>query len=160
MAVSLPVQSAICMVHKLFRVGVQVSCVHSLDRFFGRPYRLYQDRLFTNSPSDSWSRLSTHSRYLTTAAAAPSKTSVSSVPSNDPQLHKIVDEISNLTLLQAADLVTLLKVSSAISRVIFQTCLLYFQSRLNIQEIALPAAPTSPAGSASTAPEETAAVRL
>lgn len=86
-----------------------------------------------------WSRLSTHSRYLTTAAAASSKTSVSSVPSNDPQLHRIVDEISNLTLLQAADLVTLLK------------------SRLNIQEIALPAAPTSPPGSASTAPEETAA---
>jgi len=97
---------------------------------------------------------------LTTAAAASSKISVSSVPSNDPQLHRIVDEISNLTLLQAADLVTLLKVSSAASRVIFQTCLLYFQSRLNIQEIALPAAPTSPPGSASTAPEETAAVRL
>jgi len=114
MAVSLPVQSAICMVHKLFRVGVQVSCVHSLDQLFGRPYRLYQDRLFTNSPSDSWSRLSTHSRYLTTAAAAPSKTSVSSAPSNDSQLHRIVDEISNLTLLQAADLVTLLKVSSAV----------------------------------------------
>ena len=160
MAVSLPVQSAICMVHKLFRVGVQVSCAHSLDWLFGRPYCFGQDRLLTNSPSDSWSRLSTHSRYLTTAAAAPSKTSASSVPSNDPQLHRIVDEISNLTLLQAADLVTLLKVSSTVSLVIFQTCLLYFQSRLNIQEIALPAAPTSPAGSVSTAPEETAAVCL
>jgi len=121
---------------------------------------LYQDRLLTNSPSDSWSRLSTHSRYFATAAAAPLKTSASSVPSNDPQLHRIVDEISNLTLLQAADLVTLLKVSSVVSRVIFQTRLLYFQSRLNIQEIALPAASTSPADTADTASEETATVRL
>ncbi|KAI0299742.1 ribosomal protein L7/L12 C-terminal domain-containing protein, partial [Multifurca ochricompacta] len=42
--------------------------------------------------------------------------------SSDPALHKLVDDISVLTLLQAADLVTLLK------------------TRLNIQEIALPAA--------------------
>jgi len=43
-------------------------------------------------------------------------------PSSDPALHRLVDDISALTLLQAADLVTLLK------------------SRLNIQEIALPTA--------------------
>ncbi|EIM85536.1 ClpS-like protein, partial [Stereum hirsutum FP-91666 SS1] len=42
--------------------------------------------------------------------------------SSDPKISKIVDDISELTLLQAADLVTLLK------------------SRLNIQEIAMPAA--------------------
>ncbi|KAI0698916.1 ribosomal protein L7/L12 C-terminal domain-containing protein [Cytidiella melzeri] len=65
------------------------------------------------------------SRWLATAAAPaePSSTPLSS----DPRLVKIVDDISGLTLLQAADLVTLLK------------------SRLNIQEIAMPSAAPAPA---------------
>jgi len=56
----------------------------------------------------------------------------------DPKISKIVDDISALTLLQAADLVTLLK------------------SRLNIQEIAMPvaAAPATSAVAESEAPEE------
>ncbi|KAI0276142.1 ribosomal protein L7/L12 C-terminal domain-containing protein [Russula aff. rugulosa BPL654] len=45
-----------------------------------------------------------------------------STSTSDPALHKLVDDISGLTLLQASDLVTLLK------------------SRLNIQEIAFPTA--------------------
>ncbi|KAF9008815.1 60S ribosomal protein L7/L12 [Cyathus striatus] len=62
------------------------------------------------------------SRWLTTTTE-PSKGSPSNLPlSCDPKLTSIVDDISGLTLLQAADLVTLLK------------------SRLNIQEIAMPAA--------------------
>ncbi|CDO74088.1 hypothetical protein BN946_scf185043.g138 [Trametes cinnabarina] len=51
--------------------------------------------------------------------------------STDPKLNKIVDDISGLTLLQAADLVALLK------------------SRLNIQEIAMPAAAPAAAPAAS-----------
>jgi len=55
-------------------------------------------------------------------------------------LHRIVDDISTLTLLQASDLVTLLK------------------SRLNIQEIALPAAgAAAPAGAAGGAGADDAA---
>jgi large subunit ribosomal protein L7/L12 len=56
---------------------------------------------------------------------------------SDPKIGRIVDDISGLTLLQAADLVTLLK------------------SRLNIQEIAMPSA-AAPAAAA--APAEEAAV--
>ncbi|KAH9943024.1 ClpS-like protein [Epithele typhae] len=59
------------------------------------------------------------SRCLATEAAASTSTPP---PPADPKLNKIVDDISGLTLLQAADLVSLLK------------------SRLNIQEIAMPAA--------------------
>ncbi|KAI9511267.1 ribosomal protein L7/L12 C-terminal domain-containing protein [Russula earlei] len=62
----------------------------------------------------------------TTSAAAPGTPS-------DPALHRLVDDISALTLLQAADLVTLLK------------------TRLNIQEIALPAAGASIVGAAPSA---------
>ncbi|KAI9448531.1 ribosomal protein L7/L12 C-terminal domain-containing protein [Lactarius indigo] len=58
----------------------------------------------------------------TRALATAATTDAHRTPSSDPALHKIVDDISGLTLLQAADLVTLLK------------------TRLNIQEIALPAA--------------------
>ncbi|KAF8302077.1 ClpS-like protein [Clavulina sp. PMI_390] len=47
-----------------------------------------------------------------------------------PLLNKIVDDISGLSLLQAADLVTLLK------------------SRLNIQEIAMPTGPAAPVAAA------------
>jgi len=55
----------------------------------------------------------------------------------DLKIGRIVDDISGLTLLQAADLVSLLK------------------SRLNIQEIAMPA--SAPALAADAAPEEAAA---
>ncbi|KAI0253053.1 ribosomal protein L7/L12 C-terminal domain-containing protein [Lactifluus subvellereus] len=86
-------------------------------------------------------------RALTTAPATSSTSSSPPPPSpppppsstapSDPALHKLVDDISALTLLQAADLVTLLK------------------TRLNIQEIALPAAgagaPSAGAGGAAGA---------
>ncbi|EJF63013.1 ClpS-like protein [Dichomitus squalens] len=75
------------------------------------------------------------SRCLATEAAASS--SPAPPPPSDPKLNKIVDDISNLTLLQAADLVTLLK------------------TRLNIQEIAMPAA--APVAAAPAAAEETEA---
>jgi len=55
----------------------------------------------------------------------------------DPKIGRIVDDISGLTLLQAADLVSLLK------------------SRLNIQEIALPSA-SAPAPAAAPAEEAAA----
>jgi len=60
------------------------------------------------------------------------------VPSADPRINNIVDEISGLTLLQAADLVTALK------------------TRLNIQEISAPvaAAPTAAPVQAEEAPVE------
>ncbi|KAJ3569348.1 hypothetical protein NP233_g5108 [Leucocoprinus birnbaumii] len=67
-------------------------------------------RVFRNgrahATSSSWSRLPPHSRCLATAAAESSSTPANS---NDPTLNRIVDDISKLTLLQAADLVTLLK---------------------------------------------------
>jgi large subunit ribosomal protein L7/L12 len=63
-------------------------------------------------------------RALTTATTStssppppPPPSSSSSSPTastapSDPALHKLVDDISTLTLLQAADLVTLLKVKT------------------------------------------------
>jgi len=54
-------------------------------------------------------------------------------PIGDPTITRIVDDISGLTLLQAADLVSLLK------------------SRLNIQEIAMPAASAPPAAAQTAA---------
>ncbi|KXN86292.1 54S ribosomal protein L12, mitochondrial, partial [Leucoagaricus sp. SymC.cos] len=97
-------------------------------------------RAFSRSSSLRWSSLSTHSRCLATAAAEPSQASTSPATSTDPTINRIVDDISGLTLLQAADLVSLLK------------------SRLNIQEIALPAATAAPVAT-TTAPtaEEPAA---
>ncbi|KAH9987875.1 ribosomal protein L7/L12 C-terminal domain-containing protein [Russula vinacea] len=64
------------------------------------------------------------------SSTATSASTTAPLPS-DPALHRIVDDISTLTLLQAADLVTLLK------------------TRLNIQEIAFPTAGAAiPAGAA------------
>ncbi|KAI0662998.1 ClpS-like protein [Cubamyces menziesii] len=79
------------------------------------------------------------SRYASTEAAAAASSSSAPAPplSTDPKLNKIVDDISGLTLLQAADLVALLK------------------SRLNIQEIAMPSA--APAAAPAAAAEETEA---
>ncbi|KAF9957396.1 hypothetical protein BGZ70_009530 [Mortierella alpina] len=54
----------------------------------------------------------------------------------DPKIVSIVDQISGLTLLQTADLVSLLKV------------------RLNIQEISMPVGGAAPAGGAAAAPVE------
>ncbi|KAI0786406.1 ribosomal protein L7/L12 C-terminal domain-containing protein [Abortiporus biennis] len=84
---------------------------------------------------------SSSSRWLSAAAAEATSSSTPPPPpavSADPKLNKIVDDISGLTLLQAADLVTLLK------------------SRLNIQEIAMPAAGPAPvaAAAADDAPAE------
>ncbi|KAF8631244.1 hypothetical protein AX15_002573 [Amanita polypyramis BW_CC] len=71
-------------------------------------------------------------RWLATAAEPSSPTATPPPPPapSDPKISRIVDDISELTLLQAADLVTLLK------------------SRLNIQEIAMPAAAAPAASSA------------
>ncbi|TDL29807.1 ClpS-like protein [Rickenella mellea] len=79
-----------------------------------------------------------HLRWLTSVSAEASSSQPPPPPpstSTDPRITKIVDDISGLTLLQAADLVSSLK------------------SRLNIQEIAMPAAPapSSPATSAALA---------
>jgi len=91
----------------------------------------------------SHTRFSSSSRHLATAAAAAtsSRSPPPHVPDaapSDPKIGRIVDDISGLTLLQAADLVALLK------------------SRLNIQEIAMPsaAAPAGPAAPAEEAPVE------
>ncbi|KAG2148107.1 ClpS-like protein [Suillus clintonianus] len=80
--------------------------------------------------------LASRSRWLATEAVSSSAASPPPLPS-DPKIGRIVDDISGLTLLQAADLVTLLK------------------SRLNIQEIAMPAAS---AAAPVAAPVEEAAV--
>jgi len=78
------------------------------------------------------------SRWLATEATpSTSQTLPPPTTSADPKLNKIVDDISELTLLQAADLVSLLK------------------TRLNIQEIAMPAAAATPAAT-SAAPAEPA----
>ncbi|KAF7966934.1 hypothetical protein HWV62_36388 [Athelia sp. TMB] len=92
-----------------------------------------QPRLTISSASSS--------RRLATAAVADASSSTSPPPpatSTDPKIGRIVDDISGLTLLQAADLVSLLK------------------TRLNIQEIAMPAASAAPvaAAAAEEAPEE------
>ncbi|KAF8351226.1 hypothetical protein F5887DRAFT_913084 [Amanita rubescens] len=79
-------------------------------------------------------------RWLATATEQASQSAAPQPPAipSDPQISRIVDDISGLTLLQAADLVSLLK------------------SRLNIQEIAMPAAaaPAAPAAAEAEAPAE------
>ncbi|KAG6333888.1 hypothetical protein ID866_5201 [Astraeus odoratus] len=76
--------------------------------------------------------LASRSRWLATETAQASSSTPPPPPASaDPKITRIVDDISGLTLLQAADLVSLLK------------------SRLNIQEIAMPAAAaTAPAAAA------------
>ncbi|KAI0069223.1 ClpS-like protein [Artomyces pyxidatus] len=77
-------------------------------------------------------------RWLATAAAETSSASAPPPPvvPSDPKLGKLVDDISGLTLLQAADLVTLLK------------------TRLNIQEIAMPSAAPAAVAAAPAADAE------
>jgi len=89
-------------------------------------------------PMAHHTRHSLLSRRLATVAAVTSSTPAPppAAPS-DPKIGKLVDDISGLTLLQAADLVTLLK------------------SRLNIQEIAMPTA-TASVASATDAPAQEA----
>ncbi|RXW25791.1 hypothetical protein EST38_g72 [Candolleomyces aberdarensis] len=79
-------------------------------------------------------------RRWASTEAAPSTSSAPPPPatSNDPVISRIVDDISGLTLLQAADLVTQLK------------------TRLNIQEIAMPAASAAPAAAAPASDEPAA----
>ncbi|KAF8165090.1 ribosomal protein L7/L12 C-terminal domain-containing protein [Crassisporium funariophilum] len=87
------------------------------------------------------SRVANSSRWLATAAEAQKSTPPPPPPAKtltDPTISRIVDDISCLTLLQAADLVTLLK------------------SRLNIQEIAMSAPSAAPA-QAEAASDEPAA---
>ncbi|KZP15146.1 ClpS-like protein [Athelia psychrophila] len=72
-------------------------------------------------------------RHLATAVAADASSSTTPPPpatTSDPKIGRIVDDISALTLLQAADLVSLLK------------------TRLNIQEIAMPSASAAPVAAA------------
>ncbi|TFK43287.1 60S ribosomal protein L7/L12 [Crucibulum laeve] len=90
-----------------------------------------------------YSRVANGSRWLATATEPAAKSAPPPpAKSNDSTITRIVDDISGLTLLQAADLVTLLK------------------SRLNIQEIAMPAAAPATAqaaaapGSDEPAPEK------
>ncbi|VDC03993.1 unnamed protein product [Peniophora sp. CBMAI 1063] len=75
------------------------------------------------------------SRSLATTSRVASDAAAPAAPA-DPKLSKMVDDIAGLTLLQAADLVTLLK------------------TRLNIQEIAMPSA--APAAAPAAAAEEAA----
>ncbi|KAH7931260.1 ClpS-like protein [Leucogyrophana mollusca] len=87
-----------------------------------------------SASSSRYGSLATRSRWLATDAASSSTPSPPPPTSADPRIGRIVDDISGLTLLQAADLVTLLK------------------TRLNIQEIAMPAA-SAPAPAAAAAEE-------
>ncbi|KAF9468827.1 ribosomal protein L7/L12 C-terminal domain-containing protein [Collybia nuda] len=85
------------------------------------------------------SKIATTSRCLVTATETASKSTPPPPPaatSKDATVTRIVDDISSLTLLQAADLVTLLK------------------SRLNIQEIAMPAAAPAAAPVAASSEEQ------
>ncbi|KAL0580915.1 54S ribosomal protein L12, mitochondrial [Marasmius crinis-equi] len=83
------------------------------------------------------SRIASSSRRLATATPSAPQTDAPPPPppstSKDANINRIVDDISGLTLLQAADLVATLK------------------SRLNIQEIAMPAASAAPAAGAGAA---------
>ncbi|KAF5369811.1 hypothetical protein D9758_001355 [Tetrapyrgos nigripes] len=107
----------------------------------------YLRSLSRTAASQVSSRIATSSRRLATAATTPSPKTDDVPPpppaatSKDVTLNRIVDDISGLTLLQAADLVSLLK------------------TRLNIQEIAMPAAavPVAGAGAAAQAADEPAA---
>ncbi|CAA7260286.1 unnamed protein product [Cyclocybe aegerita] len=86
-----------------------------------------------------YSRVANSSRWLATAAEAQ-KTSppLPAKASTDATITRIVDDISGLTLLQAADLVAQLK------------------TRLNIQEVAMPAAAPAPAAPAAAPTDEPA----
>ncbi|KLO16368.1 hypothetical protein SCHPADRAFT_919948 [Schizopora paradoxa] len=80
------------------------------------------------------SSCSRRARCFAAEAASTASASTSTPPppplNLDPKIGRIVDDISGLTLLQAADLVSALK------------------SRLNIQEIAMPAASAAPVAAA------------
>ncbi|KAF9057476.1 60S ribosomal protein L7/L12-like protein [Panaeolus papilionaceus] len=100
----------------------------SLLRNFARP-----------SASTRYTQVANSSRWLATAAEAQKSTPPPPSPAAqaavNPTIERIVNDISGLTLLQAADLVTLLK------------------SRLNIQEIAMPAASATPVAATPSAEE-------
>ncbi|KAF8803761.1 ClpS-like protein [Phlegmacium glaucopus] len=94
----------------------------------------------TSSCRSSWT-INSARRLATATEAQKSTPSVPPpvVPVGDPTITRIVDDISSLTLLQAADLVSLLK------------------SRLNIQEIAMPVASAAPVAQADALSDEPAA---
>jgi large subunit ribosomal protein L7/L12 len=72
----------------------------------------------------SYPRTATLSRRLTTATESSSKPVPPPLPkSNDTAVSRIVDDISGLTLLQAADLVTLLKVREYLPRKTITECI-------------------------------------
>lgn len=77
-------------------------------------------------------------RFASTEVSSSSSTSSVPPPAGDAKINKLVDDIASLSLLQAADLVSLLK------------------TRLNITEIALPAASAAPVATAPAVEEEAA----
>ncbi|KAG5650365.1 hypothetical protein H0H81_012491, partial [Sphagnurus paluster] len=105
------------------------------------------------------SRIVTYSRCLTTATEASQSTPPppAAPKSNDATISRIVDDISGLTLLQASDLVAQLKVCAheLLYGMHVLTRNVAYQSRLNIQEIAMPAAaaPVAAPAAASEEPE-------
>ena len=109
-------------------------------------------------PAHTYPRRPAPLSWLATAAPEVSSSTAPPPPlPTDPKLNQLVDSISGLTLLQAADLVTLLKVRMALHHTLrVFTCVILSQTRLNIQEIAIPAAgPTvaAPAAEAEAAVE-------
>ncbi|KAJ7755643.1 ribosomal protein L7/L12 C-terminal domain-containing protein [Mycena maculata] len=106
----------------------------------GQRYHLFYQKTSIRR-ANSYSRNPISSRWLATATEAAPKSAPPLPPpgkaSKDPTVSRLVDDISGLTLLQAADLVTHLK------------------SRLNIQEIAMPTA-TAAAPAATAASDEPA----
>ncbi|KAF9268230.1 60S ribosomal protein L7/L12-like protein [Marasmius fiardii PR-910] len=95
-------------------------------------------RAFSRTASVRPSRIACSSRRLATTTTSTQADAPLPPPSTskDPNINRIVDDISGLTLLQAADLVATLK------------------SRLNIQEIAMPAASAAPAAASAAAPSD------
>ncbi|KAH9991636.1 ribosomal protein L7/L12 C-terminal domain-containing protein [Russula compacta] len=89
----------------------------------------------SSSPSSASPPPPVPAAAASSSSTLPSPSQSPTTPSDDPALHRLVDDISTLTLLQAADLVTLLK------------------TRLNIQEIAFPTA----GAAAAAAPSATGA---
>ncbi|TFK29255.1 ClpS-like protein [Coprinopsis marcescibilis] len=96
-------------------------------------------RIFSRSTAASWRPRTVYALRYASTEATSALTSTPPPPPTSPKITQIVDDISGLTLLQAADLVTQLK------------------ARLNIQEIAMPAAAPQAASAAASdepAPEK------
>ena len=142
--------------HAGWQNSLQSRCstaLRAISRPLPRYAPCYTTFIETLNRCSSHTRLSCSSRCLTTAATATSsQTSPPPVGPSDPKIGRIVDDISGLTLLQAADLVTLLKVCKSEMPYINALGLIsVWKSRLNIQEIAVP---TAAAPIAAAAPAE------